>query len=345
MWSFLFGNPTVPVLVTATMPVCERKLGWNYNEIDMPISEELFPFKQLSYHLNLDSIAEVDFRTLKYYYPCYDQGSLGSCTANGWIFEYVFEMVKEGKPFVDMSREAFYYCERDAMGTVDQDSGASISAGADVMLKTGVCLESLCPYDVTTYTVRPSDACYEDMKLHMGEKVERVKKTVNDLKQCLLNGNPFVFGFKVYESFMKVGHDGIVPMPDTKKEKLMGGHCVTCVGFKKINDKDYFIIRNSWGTDTTNPNGTNPDETVVKAWGDNGHCFMSFEFMIQSSGIFGTNQMCSDFWTIKLVKDAPDPNIPETDEQKLEHIKKIVGSDTNNLDELCEQIKKLQVAN
>lgn len=274
------------------LPVVNRKFGWNYNEVDNILSEIEHPYKKLNYCLFLDKVQEVDLRTLPSYYPCYDQGELGSCTAQGWIFTYVFEMGKHETQQLLMSRLAFYYCERKLMGTIDSDSGASITTGSKVMLNDGVCLESLWEYDISKYTECPPENCWEDMKLHKGVKVERVKKTINDLKQCLVDGNPFVFGFKVYESFMNVGSNGIVPMPNVHKEQLLGGHCVACVGFKKIDGKDYFIIRNSWGS----------------AWGDNGHCYMEFDFLMEKSGVLGLQKMCSDFWVIKSVRDLPDPN-------------------------------------
>lgn len=330
IWSILGWDK--PVMCGA-LPLSEREkyLTWNHNEVDTILSEIEHPYKKITYCVCLDKITEVDLRSLPYYFPCYDQLQLGSCTAQGWIFAYVFEMGKQGEKQIDMSRLAFYNCERQLLNTVSSDSGAEIKTGSDVMKKMGVCLESMCPYDITKFAEPLSQECVDDMKLHMGVDVQRVNKTVNDLKQCLLDGYPFVFGFKVYESFMKTGSDGIVKMPDVNKEKLMGGHCVACVGFKQINGKDYFVIRNSWGC----------DKSDTKGWGDNGHCYFPFEFMMEKDGLFGINKMCSDFWVLKRVKDEPDSNIPETNEQKLEHIKKIVGITTNNLDELCEQIKKL----
>ena len=298
-------------------PLVDRRkyLTWNYNEIDTILSEIEYPYKQISYCASLDTITEVDHRNLEYYFKCYDQLQLGSCTAQGWIFEYVFDMGKQGEKQVDMSRLAFYYCERKILGTTDSDSGAQISTGAQVMLDNGVCLESLWPYDISKYTENPPENCWADMQLHKGIKVERVKKTIRDLKQCLIDGYPFVFGFRVYESFMNVGSDGIVKNPDIKKEKCLGGHCVACVGFKKINGKDYFIIRNSWGC-----NSEPGVEPVVKGWGDNGHCYMEFDFLTETTGLFGLQQMCSDFWVMKVVKDEQDPNIPKTKNEVINEI-------------------------
>jgi hypothetical protein len=36
---------------------------------------------------------------------------------------------------------------------------------------------------------------------------------------------------------------------------------------------------------------------------------MEFDFLMETTGIFGLQQMCSDFWVMKVVLDQPDPNI------------------------------------
>lgn len=332
-----------------------KYLTWNHTEADIILSELEFPFKKITYSACLNQIQEVDLRKMQYYFNCYDQSKLGSCTAQGWIFAYVFEMGKQGEKQIDMSRLAFYNCERQLLGTVDSDSGAQIRTGADVMKKMGVCLESMCPYDITKFANPLSQECIDDMKLHMGVTVERVQKNINDLKQCLIDGYPFVFGFKVYESFMQTGPDGIVKIPNIKTEQCLGGHCVACVGFKNINGKDYFIIRNSWGCNGT-PSGIDVNSTIDNGsggvvnpndsantsigWGDNGHCYMPFDFIMEKDGLFGMNKMCSDFWVLKSVKDLPDSNIPLTNQQKLSEIKKIMG--TNDLNLICEQLKNLE---
>jgi len=98
----------------------------------------------------------------------------------------------------------------------------------------------------------------------------------------LLDGYPIVFGINVYDSFESddVSKTGIVPLPDKDKEKCLGGHAILIVGFKEIDNKNYFIVRNSWGTE----------------WGDNGYCYMPFEYVLNE-------KLAEDFWSIKLVED------------------------------------------
>jgi len=58
------------------------------------------------------------------------------------------------------------------------------------------------------------------------------------LQSCLLEGFPFVFGFTVYESFMSIGKNGMMPMPTTMEQRL-GGHAVMAVGY---DDAKKFLL-------------------------------------------------------------------------------------------------------
>ena len=62
--------------------------------------------------------------------PVYNQGSLGSCTANAIAGALEFLQMAEGLPQVfTPSRLFIYYNERAMEGTVDSDSGAMIRDG------------------------------------------------------------------------------------------------------------------------------------------------------------------------------------------------------------------------
>ena len=81
-----------------------------------------------------------------------------------------------------------------------------------------------------------------------------MNQTVEQLKGCLADGFPFVFGISVYESFESdaVAKTGTVPMPK-QTEKNLGGHAILAVGYD--DRKKRFIIRNSWGTPWAKPSG------------------------------------------------------------------------------------------
>src|SRR6202042_2867797 len=82
--------------------------------------------------------------------PVYDQGQLGSCTANPIAGAVEFDQIKQNLPSVFVpSRLFIYYNERMMEGTVSQDSGAQIRDGIKSIGKLGVCPEKEWPYVIT----------------------------------------------------------------------------------------------------------------------------------------------------------------------------------------------------
>lgn len=305
-----------------------RKYGWNYNEVLSEEENAKFAYKVMNYHPNLAAVKEIDNRSNLP--PVKNQEDLGSCTANSICANFEYEMIKREKLHIPMSRLFLYYLERVREGTdVNQDSGAQIKDGIAICNDTGLCLESLWPYDTKKFAEKPPQNCYDDLQYHKAPKIHRVKKDLKDIDQCLLDGNVISMGFLVYESFERIGADGMCPIPDVKKEKLLGGHAVLLHSKLLINGKSYYAIQNSWSSD----------------WGNNGMFYVEPEFLTMTFGTLGLQSLCSDFWTIQMVLDLPDSNVVETDAQKLEHVKQILGVDAscNELETLFDGVRNLVV--
>src|SRR5208283_2321016 len=126
--------------------------------------------------------------------PVEDQGNLGSCTANALVGALEFLMIKDQKPYADLSRLFVYYNERVVEGTVDKDSGAMIRDGIKTLADQGVCTEALWPYDISQFTVKPPDACYQEALNYEITSYQRID-TTDEMRSCLADGFPFVFGF------------------------------------------------------------------------------------------------------------------------------------------------------
>src|SRR5664279_258547 len=95
--------------------------------------------------------------------PVYDQGQLGSCTANAIAGALQFDEAKQGEADTTLlSRLFIYYNERVMEGTVGTDSGAMIRDGIKTVNAVGACPESEWPYDIARFTEKPSDACCAD---------------------------------------------------------------------------------------------------------------------------------------------------------------------------------------
>jgi C1A family cysteine protease len=212
--------------------------------------------------------------------PVYDQGQLGSCTANsiGAILEFNERKQKEPDAATP-SRLFIYYNERVMEGTVSQDAGAEIRDGIKSVAQLGAPPESLWPYDITKFSRKPPAKAYTAAMKHQALRYQRVSQTAIALQSVLASGYPISFGFTVYASFEKnVGSDGVVPMPKPS-EATLGGHAVVAIGYKPIKGQLYFECRNSWGP----------------RWADHGYFWMPAAYLTSAS-------LASDFWVIEQVE-------------------------------------------
>ena len=206
----------------------------------------------------------------------YDQGHLGSCTANAIAGAVEFDLLKQSKTDFTPSRLFIYFNERLMEGTVNQDAGAEIKDGIKSISQAGVCDEVLWPYGISLLTTKPPQSIYDAAKCDLITKYEMIGTGNLDLmKQSLANGLPFIFGFTVFDSFqsLSTASTGIVNMPNPN-ENVLGGHAVMCVGYSEPDQR--FIIRNSWG----------------EKWGIKGYFTFPYEYM---------RTMASDIWIINAV--------------------------------------------
>jgi C1A family cysteine protease len=249
-----------------------RKIkGWNPDRPDQ--RDHLF---SAHHHWFQTLPSSVDLRPLCP--PVYDQGQLGSCTANAIAAALEFDAMKQGEVPVTPSRLMIYYDERDKEGTVASDAGASIRDGIKSVNVQGACAETEWPYDISQYTVEPPANCYADALKHRSLSYERIPRNLTQMKACLAAGYPFVIGFSVYESFESstVAATGLMPMP-AHGEASIGGHAVLVVGYEDAGQ--VFIVRNSWSAE----------------WADHGYFYMPYAYLLSSN-------LSSDFWTIRTVE-------------------------------------------
>lgn len=210
--------------------------------------------------------------------PVYDQGQLGSCTANAIAAAVEFDLMKQKQKNIFVpSRLFIYYNERVIEGTVASDSGAQIRDGIKSVAKQGDCPEKLWPYVIAKFAVKPPTNCYSQAKKYKAVNYQRLVQDLNQFKGCLYSGYPFVFGFTVYESFesQTVTQTGHAPMP-APGERALGGHAVMAVGYDDSNQ--WFIVRNSWGNN----------------WGIKGYFTMPYTYFLNDN-------LSSDFWTIRVM--------------------------------------------
>ena len=218
--------------------------------------------------------ATIDLRAT---FPAvYDQGELGSCTANAIAGALEFDELQAGaQSSWTPSRLFIYYNERLLEGTVSSDAGAQLRDGIKVIAREGVCPETEWPYDAARFAEKPPEAVYRDAFRDRVSAYFRISQTLLQMKSCLADGFPFVFGFSVFESMEsdRVKQSGHVPLPQPN-DSLLGGHAVVCVGY---DDRGHhFTFRNSWGS----------------GWGENGYGYLPYAYLLDAG-------LSADFWTVR----------------------------------------------
>jgi len=281
-------HPNLQSLPTRTI----RKMGWKKDLPDHRDHRVKFkdvePAVQTQKKRDAEGKEIIDLRPDECF-PIFDQGHLGSCTANALAAAFHFTLhkmtVEEIEDFRDFtpSRLFIYYNERLLEGSEDRDSGAYIRDGIKVMNKIGVCPEKSWKYDDQNdfFAQEPDWTCYELAKSCKVVGYARVAQDITQMKMCIRNGYPFVFGFVVLQSFQteEVAKTGkmVMPQPD---DQQMGGHAVCAVGYDDF--QECIIVRNSWG----------------EAWGDKGYFYMPYAYICDPD-------LAHDFWAINWVSSFP----------------------------------------
>ncbi len=250
-----------------------QKLGWKKDPLD-----------PRDYHLATRKLKTAQTISLFDSYntpPVYDQGNLGSCVSNeiaAWVEFKLMNKNPNGDPNAKLympSRLFNYYYGRTLEGTVNEDSGLTIRDGIKALVKYGIADEDKWAYDVKKFRERPNDDAIAEATKFKASTYRRVSQTLDGFLTSLRAGQPVIFGFAVFESFMsdEVAKTGKVPMPDIKNEQFLGGHCVAIWGYNR--EGNYILCRNSWGKD----------------WGINGYFHMPLNYALNAS-------LASDFWMI-----------------------------------------------
>ena len=173
----------------------------------------------------------MNLAILNYYPPAYDQGNLGSCTANGIAFCFHFDVLKTNSQdnFVP-SRLFIYFCERvldsinydpyssppittypellnfindptiKTFSQNDSDTGSNDFQGIDVLSLYGVCNEKYWPYsdNSTDYKTIPIDN-WQDIVKDCNNHKAKSFYSVGGLT-TIYDGNPSFFFDDTYKN-------------------------------------------------------------------------------------------------------------------------------------------------
>lgn len=204
----------------------------------------------------------------------WDQRDSNSCTGQSSAAAIQRAENDEWMP----SAAFIYWNARQLEGTTDQDGGCMIRSAIKAIAKFGVCHDDYWTYNPGAVLKKPPPEAYAHARGGLITKYQRVSQSLAAIKGCLVDGNPIVFGFSVFEQFESkaMAQTGVLAMPKSKDEQPIGGHAVVIVGYR--DDWRRVLVRNSYGQE----------------WGMRdapGHFAMPYDYLLDPA-------LCSDFWVV-----------------------------------------------
>ena len=194
-------------------------------------------------------------------HPIRNQLHCGSCWAHGAseVLSDRLCIASEGKVDVILSPQDLVSCDFLDKGC----NGGSLLFSSIYLKFYGVVTDECKPYTSGNGTVAACDY-YNDKCTVEGVEYKKYKassfymiRSINELKEDILNHGPIETGFYVYDDFMNY-KSGVYKR--TKGSVLKGGHAVKIIGWGKEDDTEYWIVANSWGPE----------------WGENGFFRIAF---------------------------------------------------------------------
>ena len=184
-----------------------------------------------------------------------DQGQFGSCTANALSYAWQQAILRSNGSYFLPSRTFWYAESRLKLGDANYsaDNGSTIAASAWTLSNKGAIAESA--YGYNAQNIR--NAVPAGIKVTADSLKRATRKvvfsgnqntTIANFKTEINSGRVIMIGVLVYSSFMSSStlRTGVLPMPNTRRERLLGGHAIGLSGWNDTTRR--FSFRNSWGT-------------------------------------------------------------------------------------------------
>lgn len=208
--------------------------------------------------------------------PVFNQGQLGSCTANAACALVECFLKRMGLPVVVGSRLWNYAMARIREHTLPEDAGANIQDNFASLLKDGLPPEIMYPYDDRNPGVFSNDprkvaGLATEAHKHRGLGPYAVRQDLYHIKNCLYQRNVLEFGMVVYND-MFTAPNGDVQMPRSG-DSVAGGHALLCYAYTDdivSPGGGRFFFQNSWG----------------QGWGNQGHGSIPYAYFTDTSLVF-----------------------------------------------------------
>lgn len=191
--------------------------------------------------------------------PVEDQLTLGACNACAVVGALEYQMLKTGKPLVNLSPLFVYYNGRKLAGMEKEDAGLLCHHATASIMAYGACEEKVWPYKVDKFDKAPPKDSYENARMFEATQYARLGSS-EEAKVSLSQGMPIVFGFDIPRSYYSAAATtGRMQAVGSFDREPMSGHAMLIVGY---DDNDgTWLARNSWGED----------------FGEKGYCRIPYE--------------------------------------------------------------------
>lgn len=127
----------------------------------------------------------------------------------------------------------------------------------------------------------PPKAMFDEAKRLKVDQTIYAVGSIRGMRKAFSEGKPVVIAARLFNTFMSkdVAKTGMVPVPNLRTDREVGGHAMCAVGFD--NRRKLIIVRNSWGPD----------------WGDGGYCYFPYDYFKLKDG--EGRALIRGGWTIK----------------------------------------------